>query len=79
MPVEAAASGDELALGDGRNSWPVQVVGELVDWVGHGPKQLQAMPEALAVCADSVSHSTQNDALRTRSGLHQTGRPEGVD
>ena len=27
---------------------PVRIVGELVDWVGHSPEQLQAMREGLA-------------------------------
>ncbi len=31
-----------------RTREPVKVVGELVDWVGHTPEQLQAMREALA-------------------------------
>ncbi len=31
-----------------RTREPVEVVGELVDWVGHSPEQLQAMREALA-------------------------------
>lgn len=31
-----------------RTQEPVKVVGELVDWVGHSPEQLQAMREGLA-------------------------------
>ena len=31
-----------------RTREPVKVVGELVDWVGHSPEQLQAMREGLA-------------------------------
>ena len=31
-----------------RTREPVEVVGELVDWVGHSPNQLQAMREGLA-------------------------------
>jgi rifampin ADP-ribosylating transferase len=31
-----------------RTREPVKVVGELVDWVGHQPEQLQAMRDALA-------------------------------
>lgn len=31
-----------------RTREPVRVVGELVDWVGHPPKQLQAMRDGLA-------------------------------
>jgi len=30
-----------------RTREPVKVVGELVDWVGHSPEQLQAMREGL--------------------------------
>ena len=31
-----------------RSREPVRVLGELVDWVGHSPKQLQAMRDGLA-------------------------------
>jgi rifampin ADP-ribosylating transferase len=31
-----------------RTREPVQVVGELVDWIGHSPDQLQAMRDGLA-------------------------------
>lgn len=31
-----------------RSREPVKVVGELVDWVGHSPEQLQAMRDGLA-------------------------------
>ena len=31
-----------------RTREPVEVVGELVDWVGHSPEQLQAMRDGLA-------------------------------
>jgi rifampin ADP-ribosylating transferase len=31
-----------------RTREPVRIVGELVDWVGHSPEQLQAMREGLA-------------------------------
>ena len=31
-----------------RTSEPVRVVGELMDWVGHSPEQVQAMRDALA-------------------------------
>jgi len=31
-----------------RTREPVRVVGELTDWVGHSPEQLQAMRDGLA-------------------------------
>ena len=31
-----------------RTSEPVRVVGEITDWVGHSPEQLQAMRDGLA-------------------------------
>lgn len=31
-----------------RTSDPVRIVGEITDWVGHSPEQLQAMQESLA-------------------------------
>src|SRR5215210_2041607 len=30
-----------------RTRWPLSVVGELVDWVGHSPEKLQAMRDGL--------------------------------
>lgn len=31
---------------------PVRVVGELTDWVGHPPEQVQAMRDSLAALAE---------------------------
>lgn len=58
-----------------RSREPVKVIGELVDWVGHSPEQMQAMRDGLAdlerrglaVIHDAMAGSRQHNSTLTAS------------